>query len=79
MCITFCIVKFVVCTIVEDAPVKNVIGIFSCLLDGSLVENDPKSYENPFIFLANTMEIPYIELVQNPCHVPAWKTNIICA
>ena len=42
-------------------PVKNVtLYISSCLFDGSLVwfENDPKSDENPIIFLANAMEIP---------------------
>ena len=30
-------------------PVKNVTGIFPCLFDGSLVENDIKSDENPII------------------------------
>ena len=55
-------------------PVKNVTRIFSCLSDGSLVwfENDTKSDRNPIIFLANPMEITWLELVQNPCHVPAW-------
>ena len=38
-------------------PVKNVIRISSCLFDGSLVENEIKSDENPIIFLANAMEI----------------------
>ena len=58
-------------------PVKNVIWIFSCLFDGSLVwfENETKSDGNPIIFLANASEIPWLELVQNPCHVLAWKTN----
>ena len=27
------------------------------------------------IFLANAMEIPWLELVQNPCHIWAWTTN----
>ena len=41
-------------------PVKNTIGIFSCLFDGSLVwfENEIKSGGNPIIFLVNAMEIP---------------------
>ena len=58
-------------------PVKNVTRIFSCLFDGSLVwfENEIKSDGNPVIFLANAMEIPWFELIQNPCHVPAWRTN----
>ena len=30
---------------------------------------------NPIIFLANAMEIPWLELVHNPCHVLAWTTN----
>ena len=61
-----------------DHPVKNVtLYIFSCLFDGSLVENDTKSDGNPVIFLANAIEIPWLELVQNPCHVPAWRTNKI--
>ena len=46
--------------------------IFSCLLDGSLVENETKFDGNPIIFLANAMEMPWRELVQNPCHVPVW-------
>ena len=57
-------------------PVKNVTGISSCLFDGSLVESDTKSDENPIIFLANAMEIPWHELVQNPCHVFEWKMEI---
>ena len=57
-------------------PVKNVtLYIFLCLFAGRLVENEPKSNGNPIIFLANTKEIPWLELVQNPYHVPAWKTN----
>ena len=56
-------------------PVKNMTGIFSRLFDGSLLENDTKSDGNPIIFLANAMEIPWLELVQNPCHVWAWRTN----
>ena len=48
---------------------------FSRLFDGSLIENDTKSDENPIIFLGNAMEIPRLELVQNPCHVSAWKFN----
>ena len=45
--------------------------------DGSLVwfEKETKSDGNPIIFLANAMEIPCLGLIQNPCHVPAWKTN----
>ena len=39
-------------------PVENVMGIFSCLFDGSLVENETKSYGNPIIFLANAEKIP---------------------
>ena len=52
-------------------PVKIVTGIFSCLFDGSLVwfENETKSDGNLIIFLANDMEIPRLELFQNPCHV----------
>ena len=30
---------------------------------------------NLTIFLQNSMKIPWLELVQNPCHVWAWKTN----
>ena len=52
-------------------PVKNVTGIFCCIL----VENETKSDGNPSIFLVNAMEIPWLGLVQNLCHVPAWKTN----
>ena len=54
-----------------DFPVKNVTGIFSCLFDGSLIENETqwKSNGNPIIFLANAMEISWLELVQNPCHI----------
>ena len=59
----------------NDHPIKNVTWSFSCLFDGSLVENDTKSDGNPVIFLANAVEILWLELVQNPCHVPAWKTN----
>ena len=50
-------------------PVKNVTQIFSCFFDGILVENETKSDGNPIIFLANAMEIPRLELLQNPCHV----------
>ena len=57
-------------------PVKNVTWIFSLLFDGSLVENDTKSDGNPIMFLANAMEIPWLQLVQNPCHVWAWKISI---
>ena len=56
-------------------PVKNVTGVFLCLFDSRLVENETESDGNPIIFLANAMETPWLELVQNPCHVPAWKTN----
>ena len=34
-----------------------------------------KMRPNP-IFLANASEIPWLDLIQNPCHVPAWKTSI---
>ena len=50
--------------------------IFSWLFDSSLVWLEQIRTGNPIIFLANAMEIPWPELVQNPCHVPAWKTNI---
>ena len=53
----------------NEHPVKNLTGIFSCLFDGSLVENETESDENPTIFLANAMQFPGLELVQNPCHV----------
>ena len=56
-------------------PVKNMTWIFSCRIDGSLVENEAKSDGNLIIFLANAMEIPWLELARNPCHVPAWRTN----
>ena len=39
-------------------PVKNVTGIFFCLCDGSLVENETKSDGYPIIFLANVIEMP---------------------
>ena len=49
--------------------------IFSCLFEDSLVwfENETKSDGNPVIFLANAMEIPLLQLVQNPCHVKQIK------
>ena len=56
-------------------PVKNVTRIFSCLFDGSLVENETKSDGNPITFLANATKIPWLELFQNPSHIPACKTN----
>ena len=56
-------------------PVKNVTWMFSCLFYGSLVKNETKSDGNPIISLENAVEIPWLELVQNPCHDPAWKTN----
>ena len=56
-------------------PVENVTRISSFLLTVSLVENKSKSDENSIIFLGNAMEIPWLELVQNPCNVFAWKTN----
>ena len=40
-----------------NCPVKNVAWIFSCLFDGSLVENDTKSDGNSISFLANAVEI----------------------
>jgi len=55
--------------------VKNVIRIFSCLLYASMAVNETKYEENPIIFLANALEIPWLDLVHNPCHVSAWKTN----
>ena len=58
----------------NDVPVKNVIRIFSCLFDGSLVENKTKSVR-VIIFLRNAMDMPWLELVQNPCHVPACNAN----
>ena len=59
-------------------PVKNVTPLFSCLFDGSLVEIDTKSDGNLIIFLGNAMEIPWLTLVWNPGHVPAWTTNKTC-
>jgi len=58
-------------------PVKSVTRIFSCLYDGSLVgfKNETKSDGNSIIFLVKAMENPWLELVQNPCHAWAWKTN----
>ena len=56
-------------------PVKNVTGIFSCLFEGRLVENETKSDGNPIIFSVHAVEISWVELAQNPCHVTAWKTN----
>ena len=53
-------------------------GFFSCLFDSSLVGNETESYGNLIIFLANAMHIPWLELVQNPCHIWAWKTNKTC-
>jgi len=40
--------------LIVNFPVKNVTGIFSCLFDDSLVENDIKTDGNPIIFLTNT-------------------------
>ena len=58
------------------SPAKNVtLCIFSCLFDGSLVQNEAKAHGNPIIFLPNVMKIPWLELVQNPCHISAWETN----
>ena len=65
-------------------PVKNVTRILmeipchftSSPIDGSLVVNDQKSDGNAIIFLANVMEIPGLELVQNLCHDFAWNTKI---
>ena len=39
-------------------PVKNVTCISSCLLRGSLVENETKSDGNTIMFFANAMEVP---------------------
>ena len=58
-------------TVNSIKPCKNVTRIFSCLFDSSLVENETKSDGNPIISLANAMEMSGLELVQNPCHVPA--------
>ena len=49
--------------------------VFSYLFDGSLDENETKFDRNPIIFLVFAMEIPWLELFQNPCRVWAWKTN----
>ena len=43
------------------------------LLSFNLVENDTESDGNSIIFWANAMEIPWLEVIQNSCHVPAWK------
>ena len=59
----------------DGDPVKNETRIFSCLFEGSLVENNTKSDGYPIIFLANAVEIPGLELVQNPLHVFPSKTN----
>ena len=56
-------------------PVKNVARIVSCLFDGSLVENNIKSDGSTIIFLAHNLEIPWLELAQNPSHAWVWKTN----
>ena len=34
-----------------------------------------KMTPNPIISLANATEIPWLELIQNPCHVWAWRAN----
>ena len=57
------------------APCKKCDTDFPCLFDRSLVENEIKFNENPIIFLGNPMKIPWLQPVQNPCHVPAWTTN----
>ena len=54
---------------------KNVTGIFACLFDGSLGQNDIKSDGNPIIFLENAMEISGLELFENPCHIFARERN----
>ena len=59
-------------------PVKYVTHIFLCLFNGSLVKNETKYDENPIIFVANAVEIPWLELVQNPCHFWARQTNKTC-
>ena len=51
---------------------------FLMSFDDSLLKNDSKSDGSPTMFLENAVEIPWLELVQNPCHVLAWKTNKTC-
>ena len=48
---------------------------FFMFFDSNLVGNETKSNGNPVIFLANPRKLPWFELVQNPCHVWAWKSN----
>ena len=67
--IILCSICMYLAMINDDDPGKNVTRISSCHFDGSLVENDPKSDENPIIFLENAMEIPLLALIQPPCHV----------
>jgi len=59
----------------NNNPLKNVTWIFSWLFDGILAENETKSDGNPIISLASAMEVPWLELVQNPRHASAWKTT----
>ena len=65
--------KFTACTFVY--PVKNVTGIFSCLFDGSLVENDTKSDGKSIIFLGNAMKIHDLNLFK--IHVMCFHRNQI--
>ena len=45
-------------TFTRTDPVKNMTGVFSCLFNGSLVENGTETDRKSIIFLANVMEIP---------------------
>ena len=56
----------------SQCPVKIVTGIFSFF-----TAIWSKITSNPIIFLANAMETPWLELVQNPCHAWARRTNKI--
>ena len=46
-----------------------------CHYFGLVREWDQIHTGNPIIFWANAMEIPWLDLVQNLHHVPAWKIN----
>ena len=63
-------------------PVKNVTLMYflmTYLTAFGLVRKwDQIRTGNPIIFLGNPMENPWLDLVQNPYHVPAWKTNKTC-
>ena len=40
-----------------------------------VIENETKSDGIPIIFLENAMEIPWLEVVQNPCHVSSMENK----